>query len=102
MGSGTRLKILEAMAMKKPVVSTTIGAEGIECTDKENILLADDEKYFAQKVILLLQDERLRKSLALKGYELVLHQYDVENVRRIFQANINTYNSNNIQLENCV
>ena len=52
--SGTRLKILEAMAMGKAVVSTTVGAEGIDCTHGENILLADEPRQMADCVVDLL------------------------------------------------
>src|SRR6202034_846428 len=55
-GGGTRLKILEAMAMGKAVVSTTIGAEGIEYTDGKNILLGDAPQDFADKVLFSLND----------------------------------------------
>ncbi|MGA9109163.1 MAG: glycosyltransferase [Smithella sp.] len=61
-GSGTRLKILEAMAMGKAVVSTSIGAEGIDYIDGEDILIADTVQTFAQKVLRLLSypDEALK------------------------------------------
>lgn len=76
MGSGTRLKVLEAFAMKKPVVSTTIGAEGIETTNGENILIADEPKNFAENIIRLLRDKQLQQNLATSGYELVKNKYD--------------------------
>ncbi|RKX18372.1 MAG: hypothetical protein DRP26_05325, partial [Candidatus Zixiibacteriota bacterium] len=50
-GGGSRLKILEAWAMKKPVISTTVGAEGIDVTDGENIVLADTPEKFTEKVL---------------------------------------------------
>jgi polysaccharide biosynthesis protein PslH len=59
-GGGTRLKIYEAMASAKAVVSTTIGAEGLDVKNGRDILLADDAKSFAQAVILLLRDRGLR------------------------------------------
>jgi glycosyltransferase involved in cell wall biosynthesis len=55
-GGGTRLKIFEAMAMGKPIVSTTIGAEGLPVTDGENIILQDDSSEFAAAVVRLLRD----------------------------------------------
>jgi sugar transferase (PEP-CTERM/EpsH1 system associated) len=55
-GSGMRVKILNAMAMALPVVSTTVGAEGIAATHKENILVADTPDAFAQECIKLLED----------------------------------------------
>jgi sugar transferase (PEP-CTERM/EpsH1 system associated) len=55
-GGGTRIKIYEAMGMERPVVSTTIGAEGLDVTDGEHIELADDPEPFARAVIGLLRD----------------------------------------------
>jgi glycosyltransferase involved in cell wall biosynthesis len=59
-GGGTRLKIFEAMATGKAVVSTTIGAEGLEVKHGQDILLADDAKTFADSVIMLLRDREAR------------------------------------------
>ena len=55
-GGGTRLKIYEALAMERPVVSTTIGAEGLPVRHGEHILLADDPDRFASEVVALLQN----------------------------------------------
>jgi len=63
-GGGTRLKIYEAMASGVPVVSTTIGAEGLKATSGENIILADDPIDFANACITLLQNPDLRRHLA--------------------------------------
>ena len=60
-GGGTRLKIYEAMATAKAVVSTTIGAEGLDIHHGRDIMLADDPKSFAQAVIMLLRDRDLRR-----------------------------------------
>jgi glycosyltransferase involved in cell wall biosynthesis len=62
-GSGTRLKILEAAAMGKAIVSTSIGAEGLEFTDGEQIVLADDPLQFANAVAALLADVGRRREL---------------------------------------
>jgi len=75
-GGGTRLKILEAMAAKIPVVSTKIGAEGLEVLDGQNILIADSEEEFAQKVIQLLLDERLSQNIIKNAFYLVKKEYD--------------------------
>ena len=75
-GSGTRLKILEYMAMSKPVVSTTIGAEGLEVEDNETILIADDWNGFADKIIDLLNDEEHSKKIGYNGRKLVEEKYD--------------------------
>jgi len=61
-GSGTRIKILEAWAARTPVVSTSLGAEGLVCRDREHLLLADDAQTFATSVseLLALPDDRAR------------------------------------------
>jgi glycosyltransferase involved in cell wall biosynthesis len=60
-GGGTRLKIYEAMAAAKAVVSTTVGAEGLDVHHGRDIVLADDPRSFAQAVIMLLRDRELRR-----------------------------------------
>jgi glycosyltransferase involved in cell wall biosynthesis len=60
-GGGTRLKIYEAMASGKAVVSTTVGAEGLDVHHGRDIILADDARSFAQAVIMLLRDPQLRR-----------------------------------------
>jgi glycosyltransferase involved in cell wall biosynthesis len=60
-GGGTRLKIYEAMATAKAVVSTTVGAEGLDVGQGRDIMLADDSKSFAHAVIMLLRDRELRR-----------------------------------------
>ena len=77
-GGGTRLKILEALALKTPVVSTTKGAEGLEVTDGENILIADTPAAFAHGVMKVLDDHQLGRRLADNGYNLVNEKYSAE------------------------
>jgi glycosyltransferase involved in cell wall biosynthesis len=74
-GGGTRIKIFEAMAAGKAVVSTTIGAEGLPVQDGENILLADDAETFAKCVVDLLSDEVRRKNLGAAARKLVSENY---------------------------
>jgi glycosyltransferase involved in cell wall biosynthesis len=74
-GGGTRLKILEAMALGTPVVSTSKGAEGLEVTPKEDILIADEPAEFAEAVLRLLEDEALRMKLVANGRKLVEERY---------------------------
>ncbi len=76
MGSGTRFKLLEAMAMSRPIVSTWIGAEGIAAQDGRHLLLAADPEAFAQAVIGLLQDKARCLELGVKANELVREKYD--------------------------
>jgi polysaccharide biosynthesis protein PslH len=69
-GSGTRLKLFEAMASGKAIISTTIGAEGLPVTHGENILLADDAAKFAKAVVRLVRDVPLRRHLETKARSL--------------------------------
>ncbi len=75
-GGGTRLKILESMALGRPVVSTSIGCEGLDVADGENIFVADTPEEFARKVLHLLENESHRKRMIEKGRELVVNRYD--------------------------
>ncbi|MCU1304267.1 MAG: hypothetical protein JWQ87_4551 [Candidatus Sulfotelmatobacter sp.] len=61
-GGGTRLKIFEAMALGKAIVSTSIGAEGLDVTNGRDLLIADDARLFADSIIRLLRDPELRRS----------------------------------------
>src|SRR5690606_29805556 len=70
-GGGTRLKILEAFAMGRPVVSTRIGVAGIEARDGEHLLLADQPEAFARAVTRLATEPGLRARLAEQAYALV-------------------------------
>jgi glycosyltransferase involved in cell wall biosynthesis len=79
-GGGTRLKILEAMALGTPVVSTSKGAEGLEITPGENILIADEPTEFADAVLRLLYDPALRAKLTANGQRLVREQYGWEQI----------------------
>lgn len=74
-GGGTRLKIFEAMAMQKAVVSTTLGAEGLPVHHNEDIILADDAAGFAAAVAGLLRDHEARQRLASRAREMVAASY---------------------------
>jgi glycosyltransferase involved in cell wall biosynthesis len=76
MGGGTRLKILEAMALGTPVVATAKGAEGLEVQHGDHLLIADTPEAFAEVVLRLLGDPALRQRLADNGYQLVRDRYD--------------------------
>jgi len=76
MGSGTRFKLLEAMAMSCSVVSTRIGAEGLDVQDGKHLLLADDPQGFAAAVVALIEDDDKRKALGSKAADLVSRDYD--------------------------
>ena len=83
-GGGTRLKILEAMALGTPVVSTSKGAEGLAVVDGVHILLADDPQSFARCTVRLLQDVELRRQLAGNARRLVEERYDWSKIGQVF------------------
>jgi glycosyltransferase involved in cell wall biosynthesis len=74
-GSGTRLKVLEGLSTAKPVVSTTLGAEGLDVTDGEHLLLADDPAEMADAILRVIADEALAARLGAAGRALVLERY---------------------------
>ena len=74
-GGGARLKILQAMAMEVPVLSTTLGCEGIDLPG-EAIRIADDGERFAAAAVALLRDKSGRRSLARAGRDAVVERYD--------------------------
>jgi glycosyltransferase involved in cell wall biosynthesis len=74
-GGGIALKVLEAMAMRKPVLSNSLGCEGIEVSDRREVCLADGPEDFAAAAARLLEDRVLRESIAEGGYRKVLVQY---------------------------
>jgi sugar transferase (PEP-CTERM/EpsH1 system associated) len=75
-GGGTRLKIFEAMAMSKAVVSTTIGAEGLPVTHGQDVVLADTADAFADEVVALLRHPEQRLPLEQRARDLVVRHYD--------------------------
>jgi glycosyltransferase involved in cell wall biosynthesis len=74
-GSGTRFKILEAWAAGRAVVSTSIGAEGLDARDGEHLVIADTAEEFAEAVSRLLLDAPLRALLGAAGRELYLEKF---------------------------
>jgi len=83
-GSGTRLKLLEAMAMGKAIVSTTIGAEGLPLENGRHIVLADEPRAFAAEVVRLMRDTQERRYLAENARALAEREYSWEKVGRVF------------------
>jgi glycosyltransferase involved in cell wall biosynthesis len=75
-GGGTRLKILEAMALGTPVVATSKGAEGLDVLPGQNILVADEPADFAAQVLRLLRDVDLQQGLAVQARRLAEGMYD--------------------------
>ncbi|MFQ6059008.1 MAG: glycosyltransferase [Anaerolineae bacterium] len=76
MGGGTRLKVLEAMAMGQAIVSTTLGCEGVDLTPGREAVLADTAPAFARQVVALLDDEERRRALGERARRLVEARYD--------------------------
>jgi polysaccharide biosynthesis protein PslH len=75
-GGGMRVRILEAFARGMPMVTTTIGLEGIDAIPGVDVLVEDTPDQFADAVVRILQDEQLRESLARNGRQLVEQKYD--------------------------
>jgi glycosyltransferase involved in cell wall biosynthesis len=80
-GGGTRLKILEAMAIGTPVVATSKGAEGLDAQNEVHLLVTDDPKKYAAHVINLFHDEPLRQKLSVNAAKLVAEKYDWSKVK---------------------
>lgn len=74
-GSGTKIKVLNAMAQAKPVVATTTAAEGIDVTAEKDILIADDPGEFAEKTVYLLNHEQIAKEIGARARELIEKKY---------------------------
>jgi O-antigen biosynthesis protein len=79
-GSGVRVKLLEAFAAGIPVVSTTVGAEGLARHDADTCLLADSPEAFAQKTLQLLDDPQLAQSLAERARQTVVADWDMATI----------------------
>ena len=75
-GGGTRFKILEALALAKPVVSTRLGADGIPVEDGAHLALADAPDDFARRVIALLEDPESARAMAWRGREFIARHFD--------------------------
>jgi polysaccharide biosynthesis protein PslH len=84
-GGGTRLKIYESMAAQVPVVSTSVGAEGLEVDPAENIRIADSAESFAEECLALLEDAGERARMAQAGWELVAARFSWPQVARCFE-----------------
>ena len=88
--SGTRFKILEAGACRIPIVSTTLGAEGIPVISDEQILIADEPEQFASSVVKIIRFPELAQQLSEKCYQLIRDHYSIETLtneaRLIFKS----------------
>jgi len=79
-GAGTRLKVVEALANRLPLVTTAVGCEGIEVRDGEHALVRDDAEGFAAACVSVLTDPALRQRLADAGAELFTQRYDWDRI----------------------
>lgn len=84
-GGGTRLKIYEAMAAGTPLVSTTIGAEGLDVVDGETIALADSAADFARRCLELVSDDAARSRMRTQAMDMVRARYSWEQVTQQFE-----------------
>ncbi len=86
-GGGTRLKILEALGIRAPIVSTSIGCEGIDLTPGEDLLVADTPRDFAQAMQAVVQDSALADGLRRSGFDRVAQGYSWDAIgRRVLQV----------------
>ncbi|MFN0111088.1 MAG: glycosyltransferase [Blastocatellia bacterium] len=85
-GGGTRLKIYEALAMEMPMVSTTVGAEGLPVKDGEELLIADTPAAFAERVVRVLNDKKFASELGLRAASTVREKFGWKQVSARFAA----------------
>jgi len=101
-GGGMRIKILQALAMEKAVVSTSIGCEGIEVINGKNIYIANNEEKFAKKVVFLLNNKNERRKIGEEGIKLINKRYRwekiVDDLEKEYKAIIN---ENKVKKQKC-
>jgi polysaccharide biosynthesis protein PslH len=95
-GGGMRVKILNALSQGIPMVSTTVGCEGIAVTDGEDILVADDPQTFTDATIRLLTDAALNASITENGRHTAENLYDYRQACKPLDA---IYQSNELKVE---
>jgi len=81
-GGGIRIKILEAMAIGKPIISTPVGAEGIDVENKKNILMADNKEDFIKNIKILFNNKEIRENLAKNSIKLIRDKYSFNAIER--------------------
>ncbi len=79
-GSGIRIKIIESMAMARAVVSSSIGAEGINCTTGENIMIADSPEDFAQSLTELYRNPDQARQIGINAKELISQEHNTTKI----------------------
>jgi glycosyltransferase involved in cell wall biosynthesis len=85
-GGGTRIKILEAFGHRRPVVTTSIGVEGIDARDEEHVLVGDTPEAFAEHCVRLMTDRELRDRLVENAHSLCRRSYSSEAIKRTIAA----------------
>jgi glycosyltransferase involved in cell wall biosynthesis len=94
-GSGTKIKVLNAMAQGKAVVSTSIGIEGITAHPEKEVLIADTAPEFAEKIVSLLLNPNRAYEIGKRARELVMKRYDSQiigcELRELYKGIISTY-----------
>jgi len=75
-GGGTRLKILDALAMSKAIISTSVGCEGLAVEDGKNIVIADTPQALSEAIVRLFKHPEEAQAIGLRGRELVEQRYD--------------------------
>lgn len=87
---GTRIKILEALACRRPVISTSIGAEGLEIVDNKHCIIEDDYREFAYQCLDLLRNYDKASQLTTEGYKFVESNYDFKVAQDLIQKVFNS------------
>jgi glycosyltransferase involved in cell wall biosynthesis len=87
-GGGTRMKIFEALAMSKAVISTTLGAEGLDITPDDHCVVADGDDSFARGIVSLLRNPARRSALGRSGRALVEARYSWPTVAASFESQL--------------
>jgi sugar transferase (PEP-CTERM/EpsH1 system associated) len=85
-GSGTRLKVVEGLAMGKGMVSTTLGCEGVDVRDREHLLIADTAEDFAAAVTRLFEEPQLAEELGRAGRDKMVREYSWEYAGELLES----------------
>lgn len=96
-GGGTRIKILQSMAMGLPVVSTKLGCEGLRVIHDEHLIITDEPERFAASIIAIKNDKKLRNKLRINGRLLVKNYYNIKKIYSNYESlllkSVNYYES---------
>ncbi len=77
-GGGTRIKVLEAFSFKRPVVTTSIGVEGIDVEHEKHVLIADQPEHFAEMCCRIMKDQQLSTKLTTNSFECLNDNYTLD------------------------